>query len=390
MEKQIGRYSYEMPESDTPHQIVWKLGSDGLSTYLSSQLDYQPSTAEIDFVSRVVNRESQALAKVRFASGRNLVLQAEPLNIGINYDSMQISGFGYQRFSIVENGYGLFERNAPIKIPTADNFALSHTDVTLTQIATEKGYRHIGDAYSFTGAYTRRQAIFKVAANIAIWEELSRCEPVPFAIPIPIAVGRYSNIRNRTNEPAYFIAFRVPFQGKRSGIFETGEFDKNPGAIAQRCMLTPPKIAYAARILHTDLNLTHNQLGMGNYFVSPENHVFIADFSTVRPIAEVVRVEAIAQELYTIIYVAMLGFSKVHPKGEDHDYLDLLYRGTLGRYLGEPPKFQPRRISALREVLIRELKRKEPRPRMVVDTGNPVWAKIQKYQRDFEFLIPQS
>lgn len=381
------RYPYDVvraPEGIST-DMVWVLGADARSSAVCEAIGYRPSPEEIGFVTQAVQREAGALASLKVATGRNAVFDREPVEIlGLPYDAVQISGFGYQAFQHVVNGFGVIDPSQPLGLPTADNFVTRYPEVTQTRVVSQGREEDRGDAFSFTGAYTKKQALFKVAANLGILEAMTDMGSGYFIVPIPIALGTYPSIRNDEGDPAYFIAFRVPYNGQRQGIFAFPETAEERTEQIENFFTKTPKVARALRDLHEKFRLAHNQPNAGNYLAPSGQPMYLADFSTIQPIEKSSAHLSRANDLRLLI-LSGVEYAKIAFRTQEveEEFMNRLFYSSLRYYLGHPPVLQSVPRDQLLDILYAEIKQASHEGRLRLSSNN-TWDKIKAYEAMLE------
>jgi hypothetical protein len=278
-------YTFEplpSPENDEhAPRIVWTLWSDTNPRVraLAQRLGI-PNTEE-ELIIESALRHAQALEKTLMYAGRNITLTANTpcLVYSTQFNAIQISGLGYQPL----DEYGITQVDQPISLPNSQNFVRINPRVSSTTVFENGGFPERTPEFSFCGAYTLEQAAFKVGANLAMLEFLAETKTPSFVVPIPIEIGVYPDILDPAGNPAYFIAFLVPYNGNRTGIFR-GIIDQRAiGLISDYLMEAIPLICPYVMDLHT-FGISHNQLVAGNFYMIHQGETglpFFADFSTI-------------------------------------------------------------------------------------------------------------
>jgi hypothetical protein len=283
------KYDITTPKERLDAAIVWRLGDDPYSSVIVSRLGIGRFDADVELAHRIVNRETQSLGKIDVISGRSAIVRSgSEYVLNEPYNALEIGGFGFQQMKI-SGSHATIDPSEPIGIPSSDNFAKRFSSITQTGVLNANGrFETLQDKFSFMGAYTWRQAATKVANNLFILDGLSQKfaqgERVDMIVPLPVAVGKYPHIKDAQGQSAFFMVWKVPYEGKRTGNAPLMTYDQ----IAQHAhsmIEIFPRMAEGTRYFHDVFGVTHNQLTPGNVYV-PENMnkpVYIADFATLYP-----------------------------------------------------------------------------------------------------------
>jgi hypothetical protein len=341
--------------------LLWVLGEDDFSRKIAERLGYYPDSQCLDFITNACDRDLEALKTIRGAVGRIAIFEF-PLTISLlntAYNTIEIGGFGFRPFSCIIGSnisLSLDYLNIRIYPPISENFAQSFPEITKTEVADEYHIITIGDDYSFTGAYTKKQAAHKVASTLFILDNILQEQSTPFLLPIPLVVGYYQTIKNNVGENPYFIAWRVPYQGKRTGalILYKDQSELTFASFLKNAINAAPRIAKILKnFLHDKLGLTHNQVVAGNYFV-PKNEdclPYLADYTTVHPLYLNTQEVARTLELTKLIGNLLITIGALIPEhrrskiSESLPLLVFLYFITLESYLGFTPIYKPDNLS---------------------------------------------
>lgn len=281
---QLGPVNYEIapPKEPLEAQFLWSLGCDPYSDNISSALGYKPDSNELGVIEAIVNRNHDALPSLTNICGRSATFPFSSDNLHIPFTHIEIGGFGSTQ--VIKVGHAFrFGSNGGclVETPNNVNFTESFPDVATSLVVTNNGYKELGENFSFTGAYTLKQATVKVAASLFMFEQVMRSN-YPFYTPLPLAIGKYPHIVAPDGNCAYFIALRVPYQGKRTGYLNMPTSKKE---IAER-VIYAVRLSAVIRTMHDQLGLTHNQLVTGNYYAPPHKQgpTYLADYSTIYPL----------------------------------------------------------------------------------------------------------
>ncbi len=388
---------FEAPPAQFEPRIIWKIGQDPQSEQVAKQLEFNPPNTDFENILRAVRREPAGLELLTGLMGRTALINAEPMDLsGIPINSIEIGGFGYQKFETVKDGLGYVDTDAPIALPSSTNFVDLVPEASQTTVVGKDGKDlMISDPYSFAGAYTRSQAAFKVAANIEIYNYLLSQKLPLFLMPVPIAIGVYPDILAPDSTPAHFIGWRVPFKGHRSGYLglpdrmQEAESEDARRYFFIHCINDMPKVAMVARVMH-DLGITHNQMGPQNYYVNPEGLLYIADFSTVRPIPRKWENSARTHELNMIFHGIQTAMNTVLNASEADmgrvPAFDRMVRTYFGANRGHELKAGEDYLPYLHKE-VKELLRRQPAdPKHV----GKLWPRIVGYRDSLGNLLKNS
>lgn len=377
-------YDIVRPPEGVDARILWVMGRDPITGPIAERLGYQPSNAEVVFVENAVKRQPESLQHLLDIMGRSAVFKQDPkVILGVQYDAIDIGGFGYQSM-IDRGGIALLDITAPVSLPTPENFAQRLPMVT--RVVDGKRYRETRDTFAFSGAYMPERAVFKVAANLFFADELSRrgVHQIPFTIPIPVAIGYYNTVRNSAGKPACFIAWRVPYEGKRLGYLQGGISIP----VLQDAANRAPYIARAIRFLHDTYGLTHNQVHLGNFYIPEDEPPYLADFSTLYPLSSESPAKARANDLDLLIESTATICENSFPRINIPYLLEYLFNEILFHYLDQYPRFAPpqtiRSIGSALERALEQLNTRQVIPAQVS------WRKIKGYERDIARMLQKS
>lgn len=353
---------------DIKTEIVWRLGDGVMTGAICNKLGFIPGDTDVEQADRVVRREREALDQMKGIMGRSISVNANPtsnLSIsGISYDTLEIGGFGYEEWEDVVDGLVIFDPKIHnmFRYPSAENFAEKFPQVTTTKILVGDEFHILHDEFSFMGAYTQKQALSKVAKNLAVLDQMNPADTA-FIVPVPILIGRYPDLLGPDRLPAYFIGWRVPFGGMRAGSLR-GISSVSTDDLASFFLGSAIIISKSVRQLHDKYGLTHNQLVLQNYnlkgFDNGQFLGYLADFATTYPVSSELPSLSRAVDLNKLMLSAFYAADSLTDGRLETDTIVNLYDSVLSAYLKEnPPKFHPRNIDELYTALIYELSRAE-------------------------------
>lgn len=320
--------------------IIWFFGSDPYTKQLSQRLGFLPSQDELDFTCALTKRDPSALGKITEIWGRSA--KANSLHIEsvleTPYDTLEIGGFGYQPINILKGASGRVDFHSQIVVPSAQNFVDIHPRITQTNVLDKGREIRLGDPFSFTGAYTRKQAARKVAANLFILNKLSNMKPAHFVVPIPIAIGNYPSVLDSSGNPAYFIIFKVPYEGKRTGLrLLMGGDVEDYEQYGHDLIESLPGIASTLALISNKWGLTHNQPHPANLYIPDKDEgtkPYLADFSTVYPLHPKKQEAARAHELARGMAAIWDILSSQFQGSQEGPIVDYIFSNILKNYLG--------------------------------------------------------
>lgn len=393
--RRIDQQDVIKPPEGFSSKLVWRLGQEPATRKIAEKLHFTPTDADLDFVLRATQRQPNTFPSLTQANGRRADFVASPQTLfETQYDTLEIGGYGYQD-SISppsRNGSLLVVLSNTIQPPSSENFALRHPFLGQTVVISEKGELILKNPFSFSGAYTRDQALKKVAANLFIVDKLADMEKPPFLVPVPIAIGVYPTVREVRGNPAYFIAWRVPYKGERSERvinFESREkLVLGLNIIANNAIV----LGGVLRVFHDEFGLTHNQPHSGNFYMpdhdNPEIPPYLADFSTVYPIPRNREHEARSQDLRMVVIGALrvIQSSGFPLSDANKTRVAGLYNQVMEKYLGERPNDTPpfveRPIANAITASIQKAIKAGKLPRSIPTVQS--WEKIQDLRRRLE------
>lgn len=332
-------YHLAYPEVPLNSQVVWKFGQDKYSKKIGKLVGFQPSTQRQNELEKIINTREINQEQIIYAAGRTLVLRNNPTTIlGVNYNALDIGGFGYFPFKKKDTYTGIIDYESDeILPPTTQNFAESFPTVTQTTVIDQNGEQTIlQDEFSFTGAYTNKQAATKIALNLVVLEALANQKNKPFVIPIPLMLGVYPQIKGPNNETACWIVWQVPYQGQRLGVAPFIPGNQIPNYLEKMLRLTP-RVGQALRFLHDRLALTHNQATPGNIFI-PEIDLplNLADWSTAYPLAQKKPLISRVSDLYHIINSVTKTIENHGVSAQTNEIIQYLFINTISSYFHDP------------------------------------------------------
>jgi hypothetical protein len=326
------------PPADFSAEIIWVLGQDQSTQGIAEKLGYHPKPQELDFTSQVVQRHPDTPSQLLHAMGRSADFRASPQTIfGMPYNTLEIGGYGYFELTTIGQGMGIVRPEAVIDIPSNSNFTDIHRDIIETEVVEGSKRRTLSDNYYFTGAYTRDQAIRKLAANLFFVEQLAEQDKPPFIVPVPIAAGYYPSILNDESSPAHFIAWRVPYEGRRLGYFNSA--NENQLETINKAANKVIMMGGVLRVLHDVFGLTHNQPTLSNFYTSDveSDPPYLADFSTIFPISKERPDLSRTQDLGILILANKTALVNLRSTIGSAKLTEALYRYCLNEYLGKFP-----------------------------------------------------
>ncbi|MFA5136194.1 MAG: hypothetical protein WC489_02275 [Patescibacteria group bacterium] len=283
-------YDIVQPPEGWQPKMLWWVARDELGEQICKKLRYRPLANDRVLISLLADRNQEALQVIGdyLPMGRSLVfsLPDGPVVGGVEYGQIELGGFGSPK--ITPEGLDasnvcrrdLTEPNYP---PSADNFLSARPRMTSTSYIDRDGVwqsdRYI---FSFTGAYTLEQVVSKLAINLVVLSKLVDIHNLPFLVPFPLCVGQYPQVVGPNNKPAYFIAFRIPYGGNRSGIVNLDTMSPENNARTVARLKESIHVVSAVRALHDLIGLGHYQLVGGNFLSVPSGLDYLADWSTAK------------------------------------------------------------------------------------------------------------
>lgn len=334
------KYDIQKPPEGYSAVIDWVLGSDVFTNQLIERLGYSPSNSEIEFSRAIANRDPNALNQVTEIWGRSAKARSPRENtiLETRYNTLEIGGFGFQRINIIGGAAAQVDLKSPISIPSGANFSESYPSITQTVILEEGKTVVLGDAYSFTGAYTQKQAIRKVAANLFILNKLAYMPHSAFVVPVPIAVGHYPMVMDAEGNPAYFVVFNVPYDGKRTGIsFMIGGDVERYKRFGNDLVEAMPGIACTLALISNQWGLIHNQPHPANLYIPKPGEgkkPFLADFSTLYPLKPIKQEVARAHELSSGMMAVWNMLTSNFQSPSEYQIVSYIFGETLKNYFG--------------------------------------------------------
>jgi hypothetical protein len=330
------RYDIAIPPESPGATLMWQFGSDAFSRSVSERLGFTLPEDMLRFSVAACNRDPKVLDKVRSIAGRSANFEApEPARImDTRYDTLQIGGFGYQKIAWKKGSIGSADMDAAVSLPDTENYEETNPGIARVTVIDGNRQLELHDPYSFSGAYTREQALTKVAYNLLLLDAVSSVKPPPFVVPIPVGVGVYPGIVNDAGEPAYFISFLVPYGGRRTGVAEDPK-TYNPQSFYRDMIQTPPAMAKAARFIHDTTGFAHYQMHPGNYFVPKGGGLpFLCDFSTMYPLSTEAQAQSRAVDLSKMLISIMEGVQASGLRVDMGNLLMALFKDTVDAYAG--------------------------------------------------------
>jgi hypothetical protein len=272
------------PTSGLGVRTCWDLGSrETLATAQRLQKS-APTDTEMELITRICERDIPNEVQILNIVGRSLTFKSPLLTqvsrYNVKYDAIEISGWGTQNFHQDEDHLGLamVNYNEPIRLPSSTNFYTGQKKGIGMTSYINNGQRETEcPPECYSGAYTLNGAASKVAKALLI-SMLGQ----DILTPIPIMLGSYDHISGIGEDPAHFIAYRVPYSGKRTGQSIGGE---NILSHTQKIQKSLKSVAKATREMH-DHGYTHNSLNPSNYYIdglSQTAPAYVADLATTMP-----------------------------------------------------------------------------------------------------------
>ncbi len=277
---------YIIEAGSLPYEVVWSINTDvEVATMFANGGIPQVLLGDDEVnILDTCDHLPHAIANASYIAGRSIVIPASEQCIqmaGTRYNAIQISGWGYNQI-VNSNNRGLAEATPAVFLPRDDqNYRDIRSNATSTTYL--EGGKMIQQArdYLFPGAYTEEEVIKKVGSELALWNLLTNNGTnwdIPFHMPIPLLVGRYSGLVDPKGRPAYFYASLVPYSGMRDGIL----FNRSQDTMYS-ILDNSPRIGGAFSVLH-QTGLAHNQLGLGNFstiYAVRGQKPLVADMATI-------------------------------------------------------------------------------------------------------------
>jgi hypothetical protein len=332
--------TYTVEAGQLPYQIVWQLGTETLPQLQS--VGYQQNFFGYRNLTELMNRSPRAIASADHMIGRTLTYTVDPFNSqtldGTELDTVEILGYGYN--PLIRDDRGLTTTSNKILLPRADsNYRDITPNTTHTEVYEKGKWKVIAQDFLFPGACTYAEVVNKAGAQLALYELLiSNFGNLPFLVPLPEYIGKYQNLIDPTTGlPAYFMVNRVPYGGRRSGIF----FDLSKNEDFQDSVEDAIFIGPALRMLH-DLGIIHNQMVLGNFYTYPGiEKSLIADLATLTPLDNTPSPISTGRRGVKSTHwsrahdLAKIGSSMAYTRQTKRDeYLPYYHNALLGMYLG--------------------------------------------------------
>lgn len=373
-------------------QLAWKIGNDAFSSKIVKQTGLNLTTEEEKLITDICQRKPGALAGVSLVIGRTASYLLPPVScLGTDYNCRQISGIGYRPLGQINGSTAIANReiSPQVRLPSSEDFGLTHPEIVGCAVIDRGEEIDIDEGFHFTGAYTKDQALKKVSTSLFILDHLLGTDSPPFLCPIPEAIGFYPEIRKEgksDGEPAFFISWRVPYSGERTGYLTFNS--QNRSQVMAEAIVRSRRVGNTIRYWHDVLGLTHNQAVPGNFFVPQDkkNPVFLADYETVYPLdmeeAAVARTYDIGKPIKSLVSVVEL----IYPRNRSlpEIKIKILFQFlTLYFGVGTEIEYQPG-ITDLREQLYLIIKAQTEKGTIpkIVPAADTNWAAIQKIKRN--------
>lgn len=280
---------YKVEAGNLPFKVVWELNSDleAAAIFANGGISQVLSDVDEANVLDICDRSPQAIEQAYYIAGRSIVIPSVEQYWQISqtpYNAIQISGWGFN--PIVDSSIGSFgETTQIVNLPRDNqNYRDIRPNATATTILKDGKMIKQARDYLFPGAYTEAEVIKKVGSELALWNLLTDNGinwDIPFHIPIPLLIGRYTGLADPKGKPAYFYASLVPYSGMRDGIL----LNRSQESIYS-ILDNSPRIGYALSELHK-LGLAHNQAGVGNIstiYMKDGQIPLLADWGTATPL----------------------------------------------------------------------------------------------------------
>ncbi len=390
-QKRRPSYEFQKPPEGYSVSIDWVFGGDSFTKNLSQKLHFAVSDRDIEKVSHIASRDPTNLGAITDIWGRSAHSKSDQADIilGHSYSTLDLGGFGIQKFIVSNDAVVNIDFIAPIGLPNAHNFASQYPSVTRTNVFDGHKELTLGDPFSFTGAYTAKQIAHKCASNVFFLNKLSNMDEPPFIVPIPLAIGHYPTIINENGEYAYFGIFKVPYEGKRTGNRHiVGGDTVAIMEYAQDLIESVPAIAPALAYISNSFGLTHNQPHPGNIYIPKAGEgklPLLADFSTVYPLnsrgQELARARELSRGIDSVWKILQTLFQ--HPS-EDKIIGNVLQK-TLEKYIGyDLPSIVPTKACLVEPFLVQlfeQIGRNGIIPK--VTSSEESWQKIVSLEKIF-------
>lgn len=131
------RYEVVKPRESLDASLLWVLGEDDFSRRIAERLGYFPDGQCLDFIIKACDRDLEALKKIKYVMGRTATFES-PVTILLNipYDTIEIGGFGFRKFSRITNSNICLSLDYPsrILIPSPENFAQNFPEIVQTEV----------------------------------------------------------------------------------------------------------------------------------------------------------------------------------------------------------------------------------------------------------------
>lgn len=383
--KGLGLRDVVKPPDGYNPRLAWTFGQDRFSNPISERLGYRPSNQELQLIVATANRRADTVYRLTGAEGRRASFSTTPVDIlSTPYNCLEIGGYGNCSLTIKGNEVAEISKD-PIQLPSEKNFNASHPTIVITQVVEGIKVNEKFDPFSFTGAYTKDQAVRKVASALFFLDKLSQESDPLFTVPLPVAIGQYPSITEPTGEVAHFIAWRVPYEGKRQGMFKFGQ----PGRELVLAISKIGAMAGVLRFIHDTYGLTHNQTTLGNYYIPPsEGLPYLADLSVIHPISKARPQLSRAHDLAQLIARGM-AVTQLAPEISYEGLLDGVFKNCVSHYFKARPDVKSPtkegRIRPLLENVMQHAVRAKLIPTAVPTDAS--WKRIQTIKAELDKIL---
>lgn len=330
-------YEFVRPPEGYTAKLDWVFGDDPFTKSLSNKLKISIIPSDLTQATDTLTRKPESLRNITEVWGRTALTPSQNPEIVFShtYDTIELSGFGVQKFIMDAGSLVAVDLTSPIALPSNSNFVTDHQNLTRTRVSNRGKPVVLGDDFSFTGAYTATQAARKCAANLFILNKLANMQPPNFLVPIPIAIGHYPSVATN-DKNACFIVFKVPYGGKRSGNRHLMRGNRDEiFRYTDDLMRVVPAITPALFQIANSWGLTHNQPHPGNIYIPNSNEgilPLLADFSTVYPLYPYKQETGRALELTRGIHSVWDQIQGIYRDPSEVQVIETLLRNTLEAY----------------------------------------------------------
>lgn len=347
-------YEIEKPPEDYRAELKWIFGNDPYTKPLAERLGFRPGFDDEKLLISLANRDPSVTTDISRITGRVATIASDPISIlGVPYDTLEFGGFGFLKFVAFE-AVGVMDFTQPVQLPSSANFAEVYPTVTQQDVYRGKKLITISDSFHFTGAYTKKQAAEKVATTLFVLNRISYRNPPPFIVPVPIGIGCYPDILDPQGNPAYFIAFKTPYKGERTGnVIIHRDKPDDITKHARDLLESVPKITQILLFMHNSMGITHNQPHPGNYLTPKDSIPYLADFSTVYPLYPEEQQLARARDLSSppvSIWQRLNGL--LLQSTDEQVYAGLVFMEIVKKYLGIKMAIAPTKVNLINTALV--------------------------------------